>query len=97
MPNLALEPSTARPYPHPAADHADHLQQRRRGDPDRRSLYPGRTIVEAGTGSAGLTPVLAPAVMPTGHVYSYETRSESFDMAESNLAELELHALCHLV
>ncbi len=56
----------------------------------RLSLYPGRTIVEAGTGSAGLTLVLARAVMPTGRVYSYETRAESFDMAHDNLDDLGL-------
>ena len=63
----------------------------------RLSLYPGRTVVEAGTGSAGLTLVLARAVMPTGHIYSYETRSESFDMAQNNLDELGLLALCHVI
>lgn len=56
----------------------------------RLSLYPGRTLIEAGTGSAGLTLVLARAVMPTGRVYSYETRAESFEMARSNLADLGL-------
>jgi tRNA (adenine57-N1/adenine58-N1)-methyltransferase len=56
----------------------------------RLSLYPGRTVVEAGTGSAGLTLVLARAVMPAGRIYSYETRSESFDMAKGNLDELGL-------
>lgn len=56
----------------------------------RLSLYPGRTVIEAGTGSAGLTLVMARAVMPTGHIYSYETRSESFDMARDNLDELSL-------
>jgi len=56
----------------------------------RLSLYPGRTLIEAGTGSAGLTLVLARAVMPTGRVYSYETRPESFDMARNNLDELRL-------
>ncbi len=56
----------------------------------RLSLYPGRTLIEAGTGSAGLTLVLARAVMPTGQVYSYETRAESFDMARNNLDELGL-------
>ena len=56
----------------------------------RLSLYPGRTIVEAGTGSAGLTLVLARAVMPTGRVYSYETRQDSFDMARENLDALGL-------
>jgi tRNA (adenine57-N1/adenine58-N1)-methyltransferase len=56
----------------------------------RLNLYPGRTVVEAGTGSAGLTLVLARAVMPSGHIYSYETRSDSFDMAKGNLDELGL-------
>lgn len=56
----------------------------------RLSLYPGRTVVEAGTGSAGLTLVMARAVMPTGRVYTYETRPESFDMARNNLDELGL-------
>lgn len=56
----------------------------------RLSLYPGRTVVEAGTGSAGLTMMLARSVMPTGHVYSYETRPESFTMARNNLDDLGL-------
>ena len=42
----------------------------------RLSLYPGRTVIEAGTGSAGLTFVLARTVMFSGHVYSYETRPD---------------------
>lgn len=56
----------------------------------RLSLYPGRTVIEAGTGSAGLTLVMARAVMPSGRIYTYETRPESFDMARNNLAELGL-------
>jgi len=56
----------------------------------RLSLYPGRTVVEAGTGSGGLTLVLARAVMPTGHVYSYETRADSFEVARDNLEQLGL-------
>ncbi len=56
----------------------------------RLSLYPGRTVVEAGTGSGGLTFILARAVMPTGHVYSYETRPDSFETAQRNLADLGL-------
>ena len=58
----------------------------------RMNLFPGRTIVEAGTGSGGLTFALARAVMPTGHVYSYETRPEAFEMAKTNLANLGLSA-----
>lgn len=56
----------------------------------RLSLCPGRTVIETGTGSGALTLVLARAVMPTGHVYSYETRPDSFEMARHNLAELGL-------
>jgi tRNA (adenine57-N1/adenine58-N1)-methyltransferase catalytic subunit len=56
----------------------------------RLNLYPGRRIVEAGTGSGGLTLVLARAVMPIGHVYSYETRPDTFAMAQNNLQELGL-------
>ena len=56
----------------------------------RLSLYPGRTVIEAGTGSAGLTFVLARTVMPSGHVYSYETRPDSFEIARKNLDDLGL-------
>lgn len=56
----------------------------------RLNMFAGRTIVEAGTGSGGLTMVLARATMPTGHVYSYETRPESFEMATKNLEGLGL-------
>jgi len=54
----------------------------------RLNLYPGRRIIEAGTGSGGLTLLLARTVMPTGQVYSYETRPESYAMARDNLVEL---------
>jgi tRNA (adenine57-N1/adenine58-N1)-methyltransferase len=56
----------------------------------RLNLYPGRTIVEAGTGSGALTFILARHVLPTGHVYSYETRPEAFEIAQGNLADLGL-------
>ena len=56
----------------------------------RLNLYPGRTVIEAGTGSGALTFILARTVMPTGHVYSYETRPEAFEIARANLADLGL-------
>jgi tRNA (adenine57-N1/adenine58-N1)-methyltransferase len=56
----------------------------------RLNLYPGRTVVECGTGSGALTLVLGRAVMPTGHVYSYETRPEAFDVAKANLKDAGL-------
>jgi tRNA (adenine57-N1/adenine58-N1)-methyltransferase len=51
----------------------------------RLNLYPGRTVLETGTGSGALTLVLARAVMPSGRVFSYETRPEAFEMARDNL------------
>ncbi len=56
----------------------------------RLNLFPGRTILECGTGSGALTLALARAVMPTGHVYSYETRPDAFDIARRNLDEAGL-------
>ncbi len=56
----------------------------------RLNLYPGRRVVEAGTGSGGLTLALARAVMPTGRVFSYEARPEMQDLARRNLERLGL-------
>jgi len=56
----------------------------------RLNLFPGRSVVEAGTGSGGLTLALARAVMPGGHVYSYEMKPETFTLAGRNLDSLGL-------
>jgi tRNA (adenine57-N1/adenine58-N1)-methyltransferase len=53
-------------------------------------IGPGCRIVEAGTGSGGLTMVLARAVSPTGRVYSYDSRSDMQRLARSNLEQLGL-------
>ncbi len=53
-------------------------------------IMPGCRVVEAGTGSGGLTLVLAQAVGPTGHVYSYEARAEMQELARVNLVQLGL-------
>jgi tRNA (adenine57-N1/adenine58-N1)-methyltransferase len=53
----------------------------------RLNLYPGRTVLETGTGSGALTLVLARAVMPTGRVFSYETRPDAYEMARNNLQD----------
>lgn len=56
----------------------------------RLNLYPGRRIVEAGTGSGGLTIALARAVMPTGRVFSYEERQKMSNLASRNLERFGL-------
>ncbi len=56
----------------------------------RLNLFPGRRVIEAGTGSGGLTVALARAVMPNGRVYSYEIREEMQARARRNLAKLGL-------
>lgn len=50
----------------------------------------GSEIIEAGTGSGGLTLVLAHTVMPTGHVYSYEKRDDMCRIAAVNLQQVGL-------
>ena len=49
------------------------------------NVGPGKTVVEAGTGSGALTTAFAHAVGPTGHVYTYEARKEMQDVAVKNL------------
>ncbi len=53
-------------------------------------IMPGTRVVEAGTGSGGLTLVFAQAVGPTGCVYSYEARPEMQQLAQKNLEQLGL-------
>jgi tRNA (adenine57-N1/adenine58-N1)-methyltransferase len=53
-------------------------------------IGPGTRVIEAGTGSGGLTQALAYYVGETGHVYSYECRPQMLDLAKKNLAMLEL-------
>jgi tRNA (adenine57-N1/adenine58-N1)-methyltransferase len=48
-------------------------------------IGPGSKVVEAGTGSAALTSILAHQVKPSGHVYSYEVRGELLEAACRNL------------
>lgn len=56
----------------------------------RLNLYPGRRVIEAGTGSGGLTLALARAVMPSGRVYSYEQRAKMSALAARNLERFGL-------
>ena len=54
------------------------------------SVHPGRYVVEAGSGSGGLTIALARAVAPHGRVFSYENRPEMQHNAMRNVAQLGL-------
>ena len=56
----------------------------------KMNIVPGCRVVEAGTGSGGLTLIFAQAVSPTGRVYSYEVRSEMQRLAYKNLEQLGL-------
>ncbi len=53
-------------------------------------VAPGQTIIEAGTGSGGLTLALAQAVGPSGKVHSYDRRAEVQSLARKNLSQLGL-------
>ncbi|HNT76094.1 MAG TPA: tRNA (adenine-N1)-methyltransferase [Anaerolineae bacterium] len=56
----------------------------------KMNIGPGTRIIEAGTGSGGLTLALARMVQPTGHVYTYEARSDIQNLAQKNVAQLGL-------
>jgi len=53
-------------------------------------IGPGSQVIEAGTGSGALTVALAHAVGPQGHVYSYERRAETQEIAKQNLQHFGL-------
>jgi tRNA (adenine57-N1/adenine58-N1)-methyltransferase len=56
----------------------------------RLDVHPGARVIEAGTGSGGLTIALARAVQPGGRVYSYEHRADIQEVAYGNLERLGL-------
>ena len=51
----------------------------------RLSIGPGAYVIEAGTGSGGLTTALAWAVGPEGKVISYDKREDMQALAKQNL------------
>jgi tRNA (adenine57-N1/adenine58-N1)-methyltransferase len=56
----------------------------------RLNIRPGVRVIEAGTGSGGLTIALARVVQPAGQVYSYEHRADIQALARENLEKLRL-------
>jgi tRNA (adenine57-N1/adenine58-N1)-methyltransferase catalytic subunit len=59
------------------------------------NVMPGSHIIEAGTGSGGLTLALARAVQPSGCVFSYEARAEILAVAQRNVEMLGLSEHVH--
>jgi tRNA (adenine57-N1/adenine58-N1)-methyltransferase len=53
-------------------------------------IYPGKQVIEAGTGSGALTTALAFMVGSTGHITSYEARPEMQKLAVKNITRLGL-------
>lgn len=51
----------------------------------RLGVGPGRTVIEAGTGSGSLTMALSWFSGPTGHVHTFEAREEFYTLAKHNL------------
>jgi len=62
----------------------------------KMNIGSGRRVVEAGTGSGGLTLALAAAVRPNGKVYSYEMRSDVLRLAARNLERVGLREYVEL-
>jgi tRNA (adenine57-N1/adenine58-N1)-methyltransferase catalytic subunit len=54
------------------------------------AIRPGQTVMEAGTGSGGMTTVLAQIVGPTGRVFSYDVRQDMQRLALKNLERMGL-------
>jgi tRNA (adenine57-N1/adenine58-N1)-methyltransferase len=54
----------------------------------KMGIGPGSHVLEAGTGSGGLTIALAFATGKEGRVFSYEIQPENLDLAKKNLREL---------
>ncbi|MEN8097747.1 MAG: tRNA (adenine-N1)-methyltransferase [Chloroflexota bacterium] len=53
-------------------------------------IRPGCTVIEAGSGSGAICTAFTGMVMPAGHVYSYDIRSDMTNLAERNLTALGL-------
>lgn len=63
----------------------------------RTILFPGARVIECGSGSGGMTCILANFVRPHGRVYSYERRPEFSANARQNVVRYGLAQFCEFV
>jgi len=56
----------------------------------KMNIFSGRRVIEAGSGSGGLTLALARAVAPAGRVYSYDNRPDMQHLAIRNIQQAGL-------
>jgi tRNA (adenine57-N1/adenine58-N1)-methyltransferase len=56
----------------------------------KMNIYPGRRVIEAGSGSGALTMALARFVSPHGRVYSYEIQADLLRNAQANVEKAGL-------
>lgn len=63
----------------------------------KMNVGPGSRVIEAGTGSGGLTLALANAVRPAGRVYSYDVRADMQRLAQRNLEKAGLAEYVELI
>jgi tRNA (adenine57-N1/adenine58-N1)-methyltransferase len=63
----------------------------------RLDIHPGCTVFEAGTGSGGLTQVLASYVGSDGQVFSFESREEMQNLAKKNITRLGIESRINFV
>jgi tRNA (adenine57-N1/adenine58-N1)-methyltransferase len=53
-------------------------------------LSHGKNVIEAGTGSGSLSCVIANLIRPDGHLYTYDIREESHEIAKKNIEKAGL-------
>lgn len=51
-------------------------------------ISPGKTVIEAGSGSGGLGTAIANAIGPEGRLYSYDNREQLQNLARKNIAKV---------
>ncbi len=56
----------------------------------KMAITPGKTVLECGTGSGGLTSVLALMVGPNGKVHTYDQREDMQTLARKNIERIGL-------